>query len=70
MSANLFGLITISRKILKHIGPILIYQLLFIFDIIYLPQILIDYTQSAYNYDITILVYPTLETFLLMNHSL
>jgi hypothetical protein len=42
MSANLFGLITISRQKLK---PILIYQLLFIFDIIYLQQILIDFIE-------------------------
>lgn len=69
-SANLFGLITISRKILKHIGPILIYQLLFIFDIIYLPQILIDYTQSAYNYDITILSSLECKICIFFNYSL
>jgi hypothetical protein len=33
---NLMGIIVISRKELKKIGPVLVYMLLFIFDSLYL----------------------------------
>jgi len=55
MIGNLLGLIVISREKLKDIGPIYIYRGLFISDAIYLPQIIVTYMVTQFNYDPTIL---------------
>ena len=54
MIGNIFGLIVLYRNKLKGIGPIYIYRSVFIADIIYLPQIIVNYMITQFNYDITI----------------
>jgi len=55
MTGNILGLIVLKSKKLKNIGPILIYKFLFISDSIYLPQIIIAYMGTGFNYDPTVL---------------
>jgi hypothetical protein len=52
---NLFGLIVISKKKLKKIGPQIIYITLFLFDLINLALIFKPYIQYEFNKDITII---------------
>ena len=52
---NMMGLIVIYRSKLKNIGPIFIYKFLFIADSIYLPQIVVSYLITGFNFDSTIL---------------
>jgi len=54
MIGNIFGLIVLYRNKLKGIGPIYIYRSVFIADTIYLPQIIVNYMITQFNYDITI----------------
>jgi len=55
MTGNFFALKVLSNKKLKDIGPIQVYKFLLITDTIYLPQIIITYLATGFNFDPTIL---------------
>ena len=46
---NLMGIIVISRKELKKIGPVLVYMFLFIFDSLYLGIFPFLFSKIFYN---------------------
>jgi hypothetical protein len=55
MTGNIISLIVLTNAKLKNIGPLYMYRFLFIADSIYLPQIIITYMGTGFNYNPKIL---------------
>ena len=51
MIGNILGLVVLKNAKLKNIGPLYMYRFLFISDSIYLPQIIITYMGTGFNYN-------------------
>jgi hypothetical protein len=51
---NTMGIVVVSRKNLKNIGPVLIYKFLFISDSIYLSILLFKFLKLIYIFNIKI----------------
>ncbi len=70
LMGNMTALVVFFKGNLKNIGPVLIYRLMFIFDTLFIIQIILFYLQYPFYLDITILSRLSCKLFEYLNYQM